>query len=326
VDNKYWSGYLQDTFSFDRLSVNLGVRWDKQTGENLATVVPANPSFPQVLPAIDYPGSGRPFTWDDWQPRVGLTYALGANRSTVLKASYARYADALGTGTIDNINPVSSVSYGYYGWNDANHDNLVQVGEVDLNAFQFSRNYDPANPGAAVAVDSFASGFHAPLTDEILAGIDHELFPAFAVGVTYTYRKFTDQIFRSRTGLTRDDYVLDQIVTGTLPDGTPYSAPLYVIRDGVEVPPGYVYSNRNGYDQTYHGVDLTLTKRLANRWMARAAASTRPTSFQGSRSTSEIPRPPTPPRPAPTARSSVSGRRAAVRRTASSCRPSGSST
>jgi hypothetical protein len=271
VDNKYWSGYLQDTFSFDRLSINVGVRYDKQTGENLPTVVPANPSFPDVLPAIDYPGSGRPFTWDDWQPRVGLTYALGANRSTVLKASYARYADALGTGTIDNVNPIAGVSYAYYAWNDANHNNLVDVGEVDLNDFQFSRGYDPANPGAAVAVDSFASGFHAPLTDEILGGIDHELFPAFAVGVTYTYRKFTDQIFRARTGLTSADYVLDHIVTGTLPDGTAYSAPLYVIRDGVEVPPGYVYSNRNGYDQTYHGVDLTLTKRLANRWMARGS-------------------------------------------------------
>jgi hypothetical protein len=271
VDNKYWSAYLQDTFSFDRLSINAGVRWDKQTGENLPTVVPANASFPDILPAIDYPGSGRPFTWDDWQPRLGITYALGANRSTVLKASYARYADALGTGTIDNVNPIAGVSYGYYAWNDANHDNLVQVGEIDTNDFQFSRGYDPDAPGAAVSVDTFARGFHAPLTDELLAGIDHELFPAFAVGVTYTYRKFTDQIFRTRTGLTGADYVQYTTITGTLPDGTTYSAPVYRIRDGIDTPPGYVYSNRDGYDQTYHGVDLTLTKRLSNRWMARGS-------------------------------------------------------
>jgi hypothetical protein len=271
VDNKYWSAYLQDTFSFDRLSFNVGVRWDRQTGENAPTVVPGNPSFPQILPAIDYPGSGEPFTWEDWQPRAGVTYALGANRTTVLKASYSRYADALGTGTIDNINPLGGVSYAYYGWHDDNHNNLVEVGEVDLNDFQFSRGYDPDNPGAAVSVDSFASGFHAPLTDEILVGIDHELFPAFAVGAAYTYRKFTDQIFRYRTGLTRADYLLLTTITGTLPDGTAYSEPVYGINPDVPRPPGFTYTNRNDYDQTYHGVDFVLTKRLANRWMARGS-------------------------------------------------------
>jgi hypothetical protein len=280
VDNKYWSAYLQDTFSFDRLSINAGIRWDKQTGENAATVVPGNPSFPEILPAIDYPGSGEPFTWEDWQPRLGLTYALGAARTTVLKASYARYADALGTGTIDNINPIGGVSYAYYGWNDANHNNLVEVGEVDLGDFQFSRGYDPDDPGAVEAVDNFDSDFHAPLTDELLVGIDHELFPAFAVGVAYTYRKFTDQIFRYRTGLTRDDYALGTnviktgcqpgFICGTLPDGTTYNEPVYGIT-GVARPPGFTFTNREDYDQTYHGVDLVLTKRLANRWLARGS-------------------------------------------------------
>ena len=271
VDNKYWSGYLQDTFSFDRLSFNVGVRYDRQTGENAPTVVPGNPSFPGILPAIDYPGSGEPFTWEDWQPRAGITYALGANRSTVLKASYARYAEALGTGLIDNVNPIAGVSYAYYGWNDANHNNLVDVGEVNTGTLLNSRGYDPADPGAAVSVDSFASGIHAPTTDELLVGIDHELVPAFAVGVAYTYRKFNDLIARSRTGLTGADYVQYTTITGTLPDGTAYSAPVYRVRDGVDVPPGYVYDNRNDYDQTYHGVDLILTKRLANRWMARGS-------------------------------------------------------
>jgi carboxypeptidase family protein/TonB-dependent receptor-like protein len=271
VDNKYWSAFLQDTFSFDRLSINVGLRWDKQTGENQATVVPGNPSFPEILPAIDYPGSGEPFQWEDWQPRIGLTYSLGSNRSTVLKASYSRYAEALGTGLIDNVNPIAAVSYGYYGWNDVNHDNLVQVGEVNTDDFQFSRNYDPRNPGAAVSVDSFASGINAPQTDEFLVGIDHELFPAFAVGAAYTYRQFNDLIFRSRTGLGQGDYEQYTTITGTLPDGTAYSAPVYRIREGIDTPPGYVYDNRSDYDQTYHGVDLILTKRLASRWMARGS-------------------------------------------------------
>jgi Carboxypeptidase regulatory-like domain/TonB-dependent Receptor Plug Domain len=271
VDNEYYSGFLQDTISLDRLSINVGIRYDYQTGENGATVVPANPSFPEILPALDYPGSGQPFEWEDWQPRIGLTYALGANRSTVLKASYSRYAEALGTGLIDNINPTAGAVYAYYGWHDDNGDNLVQVGEVDLGDFQFSRGYDPDDPAALVSPDSFDPDIHAPLTDEILVGIDHELFPAFAVGAAYTYRNFSDQLFRFRTGLTRDDYVLATTITGTLPDGTPYSAPVYRIREDLARPPGYIYTNRDDYDQTYHGVDLILTKRLANRWMARGS-------------------------------------------------------
>jgi Carboxypeptidase regulatory-like domain/TonB-dependent Receptor Plug Domain len=271
VDNEYWSGFLQDTFSFDRLSINVGIRYDYQTGENKATVVPGNASFPGLLPAIDYPGSGEPFQWEDWEPRIGITYALGSARSTVLKASYSRYAEALGTGLIDNVNPIAGVSYAYYGWNDVNHNNLVEVGEVDTSSLIQSRGYDPANPGAAVSVDSFASGINAPLTDEFLVGIDHELFPAFALGIAYTYRQFNDLITRNLTGLTRGDYEFERNVTGTLPNGTAYSVPTYTIREGIDVPPGYVYDNRSDYDQTYHGVDLILTKRLANRWMARGS-------------------------------------------------------
>jgi hypothetical protein len=271
VQDKYFGGFLQDTLSFGPLSINAGVRWDKQYGENLATNIPGNPSFPDILPAIEYPGEGRQFTWEDWQPRLGITYALGANRSTVFKASYARYAEALGTGLVDNVNPTASVAYAYYAWNDANHNNLVEVGEIDFGDFQGSRGYDPDAPGALVSPDSFAGNFHAPKTDEILAGVDHELLPAFAVGVAYTYRKFTDQLFRVRTGLTRDDYVFDHTSSGTLPDGTPYSVPVYTIREGIDTPPGYVFTNRDDYDQTYHGVDLVLTKRLTDRWMARGS-------------------------------------------------------
>ena len=207
ISNYYYNAYLQDAITMDRLTVNVGVRWDRQYGSNGATTIDGNPSFPQILPTVDYPGQDKPFTWNDWQPRFGITYALGANRNTVFKASYARYAEALGTNTTGQTNPTNAVAYAYYAWNDANGNQLVEPGEVDLNNFLNSRNYDPADPGAAVSPQSFAPGFHAPRTDEIIAGVDHELFPAFAVGVVYTYRKFKSQLFRSPTGVTSADYI-----------------------------------------------------------------------------------------------------------------------
>ncbi len=284
IENKYYSAYLQDAITFDRLTVNLGVRWDQQYGNNNPTVIEANPSYPQILPAVNFPGQSAPFKWNDWKPRVGLSYALGENRTTVLKASYAGYAEALGTNTTGQTNPTNLVAYAYYGWNDANNNNLVEVGEVNLNDFLYTRNFDPANPGSVSSPNSFADGFNAPQTWEIVGGIDHELMPSFAVGVAYTYRKFTDQLFRAPTGKTAADYTMYRTLSGTLPDtlgGLTYTdIPVYElscsqldpIPDGC-IPPGYLWSSRQDYNQTYSGVDLILTKRLSNRWMMRGSFS-----------------------------------------------------
>jgi len=279
IENKYFSAYLQDAVTFDRLTINLGVRWDRQYGDNRASTIQGNPTFPQILPTVNYPGLDRPFTWTDWQPRFGVNYALGANRTTVLKASYSRYAEVLGTNTTGQINPTNTVSYAYYAWNDANANNLVEPGEVNLSSFQGSRGYDPANPGATASPNDFAPGFHAPRTWEVVAGVDQEVAPALAVGVAYTHRTFTGQLFRSPTGVTSADYVLGGTVSGTLPaafGGGTYSAPWYELacsqQDPIPagcVPPGYTWSSRSGYNQTFDGVDLTVTKRLSNRWMMR---------------------------------------------------------
>ncbi|MGH9367574.1 MAG: carboxypeptidase regulatory-like domain-containing protein [Thermoanaerobaculia bacterium] len=274
IMNKYWSAYLQDAITFDRLTVNLGVRWDQQYGENRPSQIVANPSFPALLPAIDFEGTPKQFTWNDWQPRVGLSYALGTNRTTVIKASYSRYAEALGTNTTGQTNPTNAVAYTYYAWNDANGNNLVEESEVGGFLDQ-TRNFDPDDPGAVSSPNSFSSDFHAPRTWEIVAGIDHELLPAFAVGVAYTHREFTDQLFRFPTGITRDDYFLAGTVSGTLPDslgGGAYEAPFYEI-DPAIVPPGYTWTNRPDFSQTYDGFDFILTKRLSHRWMLRGSFS-----------------------------------------------------
>ncbi len=275
IMNTYWSAFLQDAITMDRLTINLGVRWDQQYGANRPTIIGSNPTFPGILPAISFPGTDKQFTWNDWQPRVGLSYALGSNRTTVLKASYSQYAEALGTNTTGQTNPTNAVSYAYYGWNDANHDNLAQVDEVDLSNPLQTRNFDPDNPGALSSPHSFDPDFHAPRTWEIVGGIDHELMPAFAVGVAYTYRKFSDQLFRFPTGITSADYFLAGTVSGTLPadlGGGVYDEPYYEI-DPDTAPPGYRWTNRTDYNTTYSGFDVILTKRLSNRWMMRGSFS-----------------------------------------------------
>jgi hypothetical protein len=126
--------------------------------------------------------------------------------------------------------------------------------------------------------------------------MEHELLPAFAVGVNYTYRKFTGQLYGpsdtydARTGyrLSASDYEQYAMLTGTTPDGVAYSQPVYRIKESVlaglglctpnpsggldcQAPAGSFWVNRSDFHMTYNGVEVVLTKRLSNRWMARGS-------------------------------------------------------
>ncbi len=286
VEAKYYSAYFGDTITWDRLTVNLGVRWDQQYGQNSPSVVPENVSFPDIMPAINYPGSGTQFKWNNWQPRIGANYALGQNRTTVLKASYAQFADALGTGTVATTNPIAGASYAYYAWNDANHNNLVDVGETDTSAagFQYGRNYNNASPGSASSSNGIDPNLNAPSTTEWLVGVDQELGANFAIGVNYTNRKATNQLYAPlhvydpTTGqlLNSSDYEQYTTLTGVTPSGTVYSQPVYEIKQSVldaigGTPSGSWTFNRGDFSTTYQGVELVLTKRLSDKWMARGS-------------------------------------------------------
>ena len=83
--------YAQDTFTVKRLTLNLGVRWDRATDEALPGQVPANPLIPQIMPAIDFPGLDAGVVWNDISPRLGMTYDITGNGKSVARASYAMY-------------------------------------------------------------------------------------------------------------------------------------------------------------------------------------------------------------------------------------------
>ncbi len=298
VENKYYSAYFGDTLTWNRLTVNLGVRWDQQYGANSPSLVPENVSFPGIMPAINYPGSGTQFKWNDWQPRIGVNYALGQNRNTVLKASYAQFADALGTATVATTNPIAGPSYAYYAWNDANGNNLVDVGEVDTSSagFQYGRNYNQASPGTAGSTSGIDPNLNAPSTKEFIVGVDQEVAANFAIGVNYTNRKATNQLYAplhvydptTGTILNSGDYEQYTTLTGFTPSGTAYSQPVYQVKPSVLNALGYCTDygaadqscsalsgsytfNRGGFDTTYQGIELVMTKRLSDKWMARGS-------------------------------------------------------
>jgi Carboxypeptidase regulatory-like domain/TonB-dependent Receptor Plug Domain len=282
---KYINAYLGDVFTKDRLTLNLGVRWDGQKAKNLPSEVGANPALPNVVPGLSYAGdSDYPLDWSDFSPRAGMSLALDASRRTVLRASYAYYADQLAFGDVTTHNPIA---YGYlaYGWNDLNADRFVQPGEVNLNDFQYSFNMDPDDPTALVSPDKIDRNLKPKHDHEFVIGIDRELGANFAVGLAYTWRKANDWQYTPRLRgacgageptlancpiIRPDEYTQNAPTTANGFTAFTNSPPADLVSASGS---GRIRTNAPGYSTTFNGIELTLVKRLSNKWMARVAFS-----------------------------------------------------
>jgi hypothetical protein len=276
--NEYTDAYLSDTFTRDRLTLNLGLRYDHQTATDTPSSVAGSTLLGSRLPGLDYQGGAANFAWNDVSPRLGFTYALDQSHKTVLRGSFARYAGQISSADANWRNPLR-VSFLEYDWNDANHDNQVQTSEDDLAHLRNFSNLDPNNPGGvADSVNVVDPRYHSNKDTEAVAGIERELAPNLAVSAAYTWRKSTDvtatqllagYYWYSWIGVTSADYHPAPVTANG------FTAVPYVLNAGVidRVTGGALLINRPDYRRTYNGLELSLVKRLANRWMARAAFS-----------------------------------------------------
>ncbi len=277
----YLDFYAGDTMSKGPMTLDLGVRYDRQWGKALASDTKANAAFPDLVPGLSFSGYDSPFTWNNVSPRAGITYALDDSRKTVARASYSRYAGQLNTGTVGFTNPSSTAGSATYRWTDLNGDHFAQADEVDLSQFITSGGgFNPANPTAVSSANVVDPNLKAPITQSVVAGIDRELMANLALQVNYSYTRTSDLFgnfsgsITPRVGVTpgaNGDYRAGPTLTGTLPDGSTFSVPTF-IPDATKVKAGgngFLVTNIPGYTTDYHGIEVNLTKRLSNKWMGR---------------------------------------------------------
>jgi hypothetical protein len=307
---KYRDLYAGDTILLGNLTLQAGLRMDRQESLNLPSSAAANGvignpitlpcapgaglpcdsnnNFTGSLGTLNFSGDSRKLSWNTVTPRLGLTYALGADKKTLLRAAYNRYVSQMGA-TVSNASPTGLVSYFYFYGVDANHDNIIQRNE--LLQFYGSNYIDPAHPNSPISKTRVDYGSKAPKTDEAIFGFDHELMSDFSVGMNFTYRHYSDLVGTryEKTQGGNDFYTrADWVVSSTHPvaggnftqpaanGGNTISlptVPVYVIKSGVPAPTFGVITNLPGYTQRFEGVELTATKRMSHKWMLRGNAS-----------------------------------------------------
>ena len=324
-DEKYTDFYLGDTILMGNLTIQAGLRWDRQKTMNTPISVAGNPilgtpltlpcvaslgcaggSLSAAVPGLNYAGDPSWMTWNSVMPRLGATYALGADKRTLLRAQYNRYAGQLGS-VVSGANPLAYSAWYVYGF-DANHDNTIQRGE--LLKLRSSRGLNTAAPTAPTVTSRIDYNLKVPTTDEFLVGFERELLTDFAVGVNYTYRKYNNLYWTTfeKHQNQGDFYTPADYVAATFPDGSPVLAggvftlcsagsnaagvnptgpgtcpsgstvlatfntaqqQVYAVAPGVTVPTFRVITTRPDYHQKYSGLELTATKRMSHSWMLR---------------------------------------------------------
>ena len=186
--SSYKSVWVQDTISLGRWTVNAGFRYDLQEGRNEPRISQGNDTFPLVLPDIDYAGGDAPFDWSTILPRLGLTYAIGEERRTLLRASFSQFAQQLGSDFIRHTD-AAGVRYAYYYFIDANENLYFDEGEELEYGFCDGCPDDFVSPTTPNETDP---NFAPEIVTEGFVGVDHSFLPELVVSANYTYRHRSD--------------------------------------------------------------------------------------------------------------------------------------
>jgi hypothetical protein len=280
------SVYGQDTVTHGKVTMQLGLRYDRNHDQALAASIPASPLLPNLLPAVSFSGADPKVIFNDFSPRLGVTYDVSGNGKTIARANYATYYGQVGTaGVSGQVNPLTAVSV-RYPWTDLNGDRVFQPNEVfpangDYRNYQnLSGNWDPANPSSPTTANTIDPNLKNDRTREFIVGASHEIGKGFAVDANYIYRKY-DRFSSSFT----------QRADGSLVASSDYTAIQYAPAASAcpaaqnprcdTVTAFYPVFQLGGitqlintpFNRTYNGFELTGRRRMQNHWMMNTSFS-----------------------------------------------------
>jgi hypothetical protein len=274
--------YGQDSYSYKRLNVIGGIRWERIEGYLPAQQNADSQYFPAgtVFQNVTINGVQQNYPvqkqfaevrhdplWHNWAPRVAGTYDLRGDGRTALKLSYGKYLDQINTGTPPNPNANINQTYT---WNDLNGDLQFQPGNAVWDGQKYVGGEFGAQRGATagLAVATFNKSARRPYRNEFVANVDHQLRPNTAIGVAYIHGRERDQQGTADAAESQWPTLYSQVPLidpgrdGVL--GTADDKPITVYSLNPGVVTSTVTVNDDRLSQHYNGMDFTVTQRAAN--------------------------------------------------------------
>jgi hypothetical protein len=249
--------FVQDAWTVGRkLTLNLGLRFDHNAG-----ILPeqSNPQRayvgPQSIPETTVAKQNL-FVW-----RTGASFDPMGDGKTAIKGSYSRYGLQVGIDRVTNVNPFSAASQ-TCPWTDPNRDGIAQTSEYGTGCSGF--------PGLSVKYAG-ENGPRWPYSDEVTAGVEHQVMKDMRVGAMFYYRTNRDQLGLRNLAVPTSAYTAFTVAVpngpgGTLANPKPTTAIVYNLQPAFNGLQNNVIDNQSYLDTVYKGVEFTANKRFSHRW------------------------------------------------------------
>ncbi|MDD8026726.1 MAG: TonB-dependent receptor [Acidobacteriota bacterium] len=273
-----FSAYVQDTIDWGKLSVTLGLRYDREHAVVRDQSVSASPWLPEYLPALSVSEYDPGFVSSVFSPHLGFSYDIHGDGRDVVRLSLAIYGSQTGMDPAVFTNS-SSAGIGLL-WKDADGDGRVLMSELwgfnwqtgqlvsaeDPAGWLYYWGFDPSDPSSLSPSNRLASDYATPLTDEILLSYEKEILDDFSARLELLYRK------RHRLS-----YDIGILAGGAVEDASNW---VYVGNNStvdadywtrLEAASGSYRIVSDSRFEQYVAATLSLGKRYAHGWMLNAS-------------------------------------------------------
>jgi hypothetical protein len=301
--------FLQDQWTIDRLTLNIGVRYswfnayvppqtirapgDTQFGplaneESTSKSCRVGCGRTSLFLADEFGPNGTVHdgaqnvpNWHDIQPRLGLAYDLTGTGKTALKASYGRYVAYEGTTGIPRYNNLARrlARVAYRSWKDTNGNFFPDCDLTNVEANGECKGLNNKKLGTAVPSTTYAPDV---LTDnrtynwQSSVAIEHELSPGLAVDLGWfrtSYGNFRVTNNRELDGASFDSYCVTAPVDSKLGDSSGQQLCGFYDVDPSRFgeSDAYITMAHNFGEQTevYNGMDLGITGQFGDGGLIR---------------------------------------------------------
>lgn len=269
--------YAQDTWTINRTTLNLGVRWDYLRADIPFQDTSAFMNRPAGTTAAGTWAPVRQFAavpkasnWSDINPRLGVAHDVFGDGRTAIKGSISRYMRGDTIGMAQNLNPiVTSVIATSRSWRDTNGDFFPDENELG----PFANASFGQTVQATTFDDEVRSGFgNRRYNWEYSLGVERELLPQTAVELSYWRRvngnfSLNDNLLTDPSDF--DEYCVTAPADSRLPGGGGNEiCGLYDINPskfGLEQNE-ILLTDQLGrtMDQVYDGIDVTISSRFGS--------------------------------------------------------------